>query len=758
MSVTHPDDPLALDVVRGDTARGDARPPEVVSPFKLFEVLWRRKLTLFVVAAAVLLAAVPRILSMPARYEGLALVLVDTRKNKLSDLQAIVTGAQSEVIEVRTQVDILRSAALGEQVVTRLDLLREREFVPVLNQKPPEWQAALNTVLDLLGLGAPARAPYTEDEKIRLVTQSLLNDKLTIINDGRSYVIGIAVRTDEPELSARIANSYARVYLDFNRELKDRAVTRANAWLDERLAPLQQKLRNAERSVAAFREANGLVEDRGTGPGGEKRATVAGQQLTQLNSQMVLAANERLLREAVAEEVRRVQQARGDLTSLPLVLASPLIHRLRTQEAELGAREASLALNQSEESPSLLGLRAERRDVRARIQQETLKIIGAIDSEVNAARSREAALRAGLAEVQAQVAVQAKAEIRLRELESEAEAARSVYTDYLNRSERTSNERDIQQPDAELISLASVPFSPAPPTKRQFLILAFMAAGLIGALAALLRERMEPGFRTADQMEAETGLVALGLVPHVQHRKRALALDARDAAFVEAVSHVRGVLQIAGLAGRPRVILITSAMPQEGKTFFAIALARAVALTGARCLLVDCDLRRPSVAAVLGITAEPGLGAESLARPEPGQSVVAAGGEIDRMVRRDVATQLDIITAADAPADASVLVASERLRQLVSEARARYDLVIIDAPPVLAFVDARVLSRVADSTVMVVRWRRTPRLLVMAALKALRIYGARVAGTVLTQVDLGAAGAADGRQSYVLRRYGSYFR
>ena len=199
-------------------------------------------------------------------------------------------------------------------------------------------------------------------------------------------------------------------------------------------------------------------------------------------------------------------------------------------------------------------------------------------------------------------------------------------------------------------------------------------------------------------------------------------------------------------------------MPQEGKTVFAISLARSVALTGSRCLLVDCDLRRPSVAAVLGIAAEPGLSLENLGAVEPGQELVPSGEGIDRLVRRDVGSQLDIITAADAPTDASVLVASERLRLIVTEARARYDLIIIDAPPVLAFVDARVLSRMADSTVMVVRWRKTPRALVLAAIKALRLYGARIAGTVLTQVDLGAAGAAERSQAYVLRRYGTYFR
>lgn len=754
MSITHADEPMGLEPSRPGA---EQRAPEIVSPFRLFDVMWRRRMTLLLVMAAVLLAAVPRIIAMPSRFEASALVLVDTRKNKLSDLQAFVTGSQSEVIEVRTQVDILRSPALAEQVVTRLDLLHEPEFASVLAPDGAGWQGMLNAALELIGLGTPARGAWSEDEKIRLVTGALLTDKLQINNDGRSYVIGISVKTGEPELAAKIANAYARTYLDFNRELKDRAVTRANAWLDERLAPMQARLRESERAVAAFREQNGLVEDRAPGVDGARRGTVAAQQLSQVNQALVTATADRVQREAALEEARR---ANGDLQALPSVVASPLIQRLRSQEADLAVREASLSINQSSESPSLIAIRAERREIRARAAQEIARLVGALESEVNAARAREAALTASLAGVQSQVATQGKAEIRLRELESEAAAARAVYTDYLNRSERTANERDIQQPDAELISLASVPFSPAPPTRKQFLLLTVLGAFIAGTLAALLRERLEPGFRTAEQVEAETGLVALGIVPRVGRRQRALALDPREPAFVESVSHVRGVLQIAGGPARPRVILVTSALPQEGKTFFAVSLSRSVAQTGARTLLIDCDLRRPAVAAAIGLEPGPALGREDLAR-DTGNEVLApssAGGAIDRLVRRDQASDLDIITAADAPEDASILVASERLRALVAEARARYDLIVIDAPPALAFVDARVLSRVADSTVMVVRWRRTPRPLVLAAIKALRVYGARISGTVITQADLGAAGADQGSQAYVLRRYGTYVR
>lgn len=759
MSVTEPGGTLQVDIVGGqrlsEIRAGENRPPELISPFRLFEVLWRRKGTIFVVSLLVLAMAIPLILQIPPRYETRSLVLVDTRKNMLSDLQAIASGAQSDAIEVRTQVDILRSFALAEQVATRIDLIREPEFADAIANKPTGIGALIAAAEAFLGYVRPPAPPMTDSQKIRAATNLLLGDKVSVVNDGRSYVIAIVAKTQDPELSARIANTFARVYLDFNRELKDRAVTRTNAWLDERMAPLQQKLRNAEREVANFREAHGLIGDGASGAGGERQGTVIAQQLAQLNTQMIQATADRVQKEAALDDIKRALAGGGDIFSIPAVVASPVIQRLRAQEAEVGARLASLGLTQSSASPSLMAARAEQKDIHARILQEAQKVTASMQNEASAARIREAALKAGLNTLQAQVAEQGKSEIRLHELQGEADAARSVYVDYLNRAEHTTNERDIQQPDAELISLASVPLSQSPPTTRQYLFVALLAAGLAGVIAGLIRDRLEPGFRTAEQLEIETGLAALGFLPRARRRKAALAMDGRDIAYVEAMSNVRSVLQCAEVAGHPRVILVTSAVPKEGKTFFALSMARSFALAGGRSLLIDCDLRRPSVATTVGIAAEPGM--RSLGETSTSGDIAPLAG-IDQLIQRDNASQLDIITAADAPGSAPTMVSSDQLRALVDEARSRYDLVVIDSPPVLAFVDARVLSQIADSTVLVVRWRKTPRAMVRSAIKALRTYNGRLAGAVITQVNMSALGASEGSHAYMLRKYGSYFR
>lgn len=740
MSLTRPSDGLQVDILN------EARAPETVSPFRIIDVLWRRKLLIFSVVIVLMAGAAVQIASLIPLYDARALVLIDTRRNAMSDLQAIVSGSQADLLQVQTQVDIIRSQALAIEVARRLDLMREPEFAAAISRRPGGLAAQFAPLLALAGQAPPPAPVLTDEEKLRAAAAVLANDKLTVVNDARSYVIAVQARTEDPELAARIANTYAEVYLAFNKQLKDSAVLRANHFLDQRLAPLKDKLREAEREVANYREQTGLIEDRSTSSGGERRVTVLGQQLAQINTQLVQATAARLQREVSLEQIREAQAGRGSLYAIPEVVASPLIQRLRTQQSEVGTRLASLAQSRLEANPALVALRAEDREVRTRIDDEVAKIVGSINSEVAAARAREEALRQSLAELQGQVADQNKAEIRLRELESEATAARLVYTETLNRAEQNSNQRDGQQPDASMISPATVPLAAAPPTKRQLLVLSFLAACLVAVIAALVRDRLETGFRTAEQVEEETGLSALGFIPRARDKAAALMLDDRDLPFSEAVNTVRGALQMADVAGRPKVVLVTSALPDEGKTFFSVALARSVARAGGRSLLVDCDLRRPGVATTLSMT------------PQQGVAALVAGQGVAELVQRDEATQLDVITAAGARENVQTIVSSDALRALVNEARAQYDIIVIDSPPVLAVVDSRVLSLMADSVVMVVRWRRTPRMLVLQALKQLRVYGAKVAGVVVTQANLRALAASEGSHAYVHRKYGSYLR
>jgi uncharacterized protein involved in exopolysaccharide biosynthesis len=519
----------------------------------------------------------------------------------------------------------------------------------------------------------------------------MLRDKTIFVNDGRSYVIEIQVRTEDAALSAAIANAYAGAYLNLKTRIKSEGLERASARFAARLNSLAEQAGSAERAVQNFRIENGLVEDRAAAAG----VTVVGQQMAQMNAQLISASNERARLEATLAQIRGAQfrgtvtpSASNSLADLPDVLASPLIQRLQEQQAGLAGREANLASTHGASDPELMSLRAARQAIDRKITIEVNRVISSLAVAAEAARVREGALRADLVALLKQVSAEGRASVELMGLQNAANAARAVYVQVLNRSAETANEVDAQEPDAVLVSLAEAPLAPAFPSQRVLLILDLAGAPVVALLIALVRDRLRPGLRGAEAVEALTGIPCLGFVPSRRGRRG-------RAAFDHAVAALPAVLG----RKRPRVLLLTAAMPGEGTSVLAEALARAVALAGARVLLVIC-----------------GRGFAPTAMPM---------------------ANLEIITATPAA--------------LPNAPRNRYDLILLDTPAVLAASLTLSLVAMADATILVIRFGHTPAAIVTRAVQTLRRYGGHLVGTVVTRVERGELSARDGSELYLDR-------
>ena len=650
--------------------------------------------------------------------------MVDTRKSAFSDLQATVSNVTADALVLRTQSDIIRSRAISAKVVEQLDLVHAPEFKQVLDAGPSLIRRAQQRAATWLGLLQESTRLLTDAERRQAATD-LLQDKLTVSNDGRSYVIIVRARTGEPQLSARIANAYADLYLDFNRQMKMAAITRGSALLDAKIAPLRDRVRGAENMVESFREKSGLVLNRtGEGIAGQG-VTVANQQLMLVNTQLTSAAGDLAQKEASLHTVQSALRSGSGLYAIPEVVASPLIQRLREQETQLSSREAGLNQTGLAQNPGLLSARAVIADVRRRMDAEVSKIVASLTNEVNAAKTRRDALQQNLAQLQVQVTGQSQASVTLRQLQSEAEAARVVYRDYLGRYEQTSNQAALQEPEANLISAAEPPLGRAGPPRLQLAVLAGLGSLVAGAILVLGLERLKGGIRTAEQLEAETGLTPLGFTPATDAtRQHRVPFKTRSSAYTEAVNLVRDVLQHGDEAVRARVVLITSALPKEGKTHFAISLAASVGQGGARALLIDCDGRRPSIA----------MGLKIPKQPPPAGDPASLGVAPQPVLRSDVLPGVDVVTFTDKGGGLPNTISSNQVRNLIENGRGQYSLIVLDAPPVLAFADAPILASATDGVILVVRWARTPVASVLGALRILRVYDVHLLGGILTQV------------------------
>jgi polysaccharide biosynthesis transport protein len=700
---------------------------------ELLAMLRRRRAIILSCILVITLLAVVAVFVLKPKYSAETSLLLDSRKTNVIDLEAVVSGIQPEAPAIRSEVDVLRSRQLMAKVVDKLGLAGNPDFNTALTEDGTSlsariagWRQAFTGLLTELGVGPPpppVLTPQEEHERTLMLLIDKLLDNLVVANDARSYTIKLTYTAPSPELAARIVNTVADLYLVDQLDAKFEATKRANSWLSDRVTELRNQVTAAEQAVQTYREQNKLsIAD-------AKGTSISTQQLGELNSQLILGSADRAQKEARLRQFQESAKTGTIDANTSEVMSSPLIAQLRGQETEVLRKQADLAAHYGPRHPAIINVEAELRDVRKQIAQEINKLIGNLAQEVQVARIREQTLQQNLADLQKRSAQTNGAEVKLHELEREAQASRTLYESFLQRFKETAEQQDLQQADARVIAKADVPIDPSFPNKKLFVALAFLGSALIGVLSAILIERMDNGFRSGEQVERLTGISGLGMVPIVSGRlgpkPEEYVLRKPSSAFAESIRSIRTALLYSHVDRPPRAVLVTSAVPEEGKSLLSLALARSSAKAGQRVLLIDTDLRRPKIGKLLKAS-----NAATLAELFAGQK------QVEEVINRDPESGLDFICGRPGMPNPQDLLGSQHMRDFVRSIAQHYDLVILDSPPVLAASDALVLSRIVDATIFVVRWEETPRQVVIGSLKQLQSVGGAIAGVVLSRVNV----------------------
>jgi capsular exopolysaccharide synthesis family protein len=691
-----------------------------------------------VIASCVVLFAgltIALVTHLERRYTAEALVMLDTGRAKVViGQQPVLPGLQAEgvvAVVLKTETEVLRSPALAEKVIDKLGLLNTVEFNPTLTEPLTVRLRAVALSLlpaELVETWWPPPPKPTPAELQQLALAGAidkLTDRVAIENDGKSYVLRIKSVSADPQRAADIANTYAELYLVEQLNAKYQEASRLNTWLTDRLGELQRNVRDTDRAVQLFKAQHNITNLNNANGG-----TVNSQQISEINTQLVLAESERAQKEAL---LRQLQDAKrtgrgGEVTQ---VLGSPLIQALRAQEADLERKLADLQTHYLGHYPAVMEAKAQVADLRRKIDDETNKILQGMTNDISAARTREDALRTRLHELEGGAATQDQAEVQLRELMRQADANKTLYEAFLQKFKQSSAEQDLDQPEAHVVSTAQVPTRPSWPPKVFFVSVAALVSTLIGVILAFCLERLDNCFRSSSELESASGLPNLSLVPAVGNSEKlaAMIVSKPMSPYTESVRSVWASLYHHRGKRPLKVILVTSSVPGEGKSTFAISLAQAAANSGARTLLVDCDLRRPSVHKALGIASRqlPGHGILNLLKG-------GAGAQEDVLVHQE--SGVELMLSGGSTDNPQALLQSPAMRRYLSEMRDQYDCVVIDSPPILLASDASVLSHLADATLLAVRWEKTPRHVALNGLKVLRSNGGFIAGTILTQVNL----------------------
>ena len=661
---------------------------------ELTGILWRGRFVLLAstLIALVLGAAYIFYVATPV-YKSTATLVLETRQEQVVDLQGVISGLSPDSSTVTTEVEVLRSRGLATKVVEALKLIDDPEFNVTL--RPESVKDKLLAIARSVVPNPDATdAPQATEAQAKASVVDELLQRQSVQNVSNSLVFHVSVLSKSAEKAALIANTFAEAYISDQLQVKNDAALQATDWLTERVGELQVELEKSETAVRAFRTETDLID--------ADALALLDRQQKEVRARLEAARAEL--------ENKRAYDARlsgaSDREVAELTQNATLLRILSEADEQLTA-----------EQKAAFDMIAQRlRDQSARDLQQTAQQIATLDSTAKALQQRVDAQSADL--------------IVLDQLVREAQASRLLYEYFLNRMKETSAQQGIQQADSRVLSQAVAPTNAALPRVSLVMAATGLAGFLIGAAFCISRAMaVAGGFHSSSQMEAVTGKAVFGEVPRIRARKRSRFFtyirEHPTSAIAEAFRNLRTSVFMSKSDARPRVILVSSALSGEGKSATCLALAHQMSELGSKILLVDADTRRGGLASYLGVS-------------QPEHSLTEAlRDDLDwrQAVIPAAAPNLDFVHGGTGLANIPDYFAKQWFPAFIDEALKQYDTIVIDTPPALLVTDARILARVADVILFVVRWNSTSQQQVQDGIKKFESLGYPVSGLVMSMLD-----------------------
>src|SRR3984957_10070866 len=679
----------------------------------------------------------------PVRYTAQADMIIDTKRVTWTQTEMSTDNRTIEDASVESEIETTKSEKVALAVIHRLHLTEDPEFAGV-------GFSLKRRLFSLFSSSArPEPDPTSEELTRRVLTR--LKENLRVTRLGRSYIEQIAFTSLDRDKAARIANAFADAYIKDQLQAKFEAPHRGSAWLEQRIGELRQQASDAYKAVQDFKSQNGII----IGIDGKLASEV---ELDQLGVALAKARADTSQARAKLDRIERVLEQRTDKESLnipdPVVtdaLNNPVITRLRQQFLDDQSKESEWSARYGADHQAARNLRAEMAALQRAIWDEITRIAESYKSELQIAKSQEESIDRRMSEVFQKSGTTRQSQVRLRELETAANTYRGIYETFLSRFTQSVQQQSFPSTEARVVTSATPPNSRRSPKIGLTLALAIICGLALGLMSTFGREQMNRQIHTRAQLEKLLGTSCLAVLPAFAAKGSSKADDPHGSAFkkisqvapfsatAEALRYIKVAIDLHPTGGK--VIGIVSALPGEGKTTVAAGFAAFVAKSGARTLLIDADLRNPSMTRTLGYQDAPGL-----------LELVADKSALGDLVITDTKHKFDFLPASTRikPSNSSDLLNSSPVKQMLKTARQEYDYVVIDLPPILPVVDVRAAAHLLDVFVLVVEWGCTSTDEVLKAAAASPILSARLLGAVLNKADEAAMRRFEG---YSDRRY-----
>ena len=716
--------------VNAETQQQSQPTDEVIDLRKYFAVINRSKWRILLLALLIAILTAFIVLNMKPVFSAKATLLIEAQQAKAVKIEEVygMNSAQQEYY--LTQFEILKSRTIAESVIIRLNLAEHPDYMPKasLKNKIQDWLPFLRAGTD----DNKSQQQIALEKRERLFAQFISN--LSIEPVRKTQLVNIYFESHDPELAAKVANAIGETYIDSQLEAKMGITQKANSWLGGRLGELRQRLDDSEKAMQDFRLREGLIDVAGV-------RGLGSQELERLGVELTAARSKKAQVDSFIRVISQYGKTNVDqLESLPEITAHPSIQNVKKEVISAERKVSELSKIYGPKHPKLLAVKSELATIQDNLREQIRKLIAGIENESQTEAQKLASLEAEMARAKGQYQDVSGKEAEYQRLQREVETNRQLFETFMSRQKETEVAGDFDSAIARFTDRAITATEPIKPKRKFIVILAFIAALGFGVVVAFVMESLNDTIKTSQDVESVLQQRSLGIIPKLLLNNNVAEFnrtffDSEQRTFSESVRSIRTSLALLALDKPLQLLVVTSSVPEEGKSTVSSNLSFAFAQLE-KVLLIDADMRKPTIAKRFSLPAfQPGL-ANYLTETE----------SLENCIVHDEQSGVDILPAGTIPINPLELLAHPKFLALLNELKGRYTKIVIDTPPVQAVSDALMIARLADAVVMVVKADYSRSGLIQNSLAKLVQSHAKVYGVVLNDLDVKKAE----------RYYGSY--
>lgn len=745
---------------------------------EVLRIIRKRKWLIAVIALVATILVTIEVYRTPSIYRA-------TNRIEVSKDSPVVVTAKDQVIQfedsdsLNTKKVIFKSRPLLEDIVVLLQLDQNPKFVEGMRKKSMteaiseiggrfSGKVLGNETKDaenLIASQAVLLQDRTPEESQRLAPYvNILRNKLTVETLDQTNILEVSFEHTDPALAAAIVNTAAKNFIDRTFERRTSNFSSTSDWLERSTRELRAKVQQAEQALADYTKRNEIFSTDGKG-------SLTTDKLTVLHTDVMKAETDRMLKESLYEEVKR-----GRGAQLPDAFSDVKIGALKQKLGELQVEQSQLSVKYGPENPRVAEIEQKVKVLQSQISENQLTLEDKLKADYERAVRDERELKKALEVAKGAAVQQNQAAIQFSTLQAELETAKSLYTDFLNKTKQADLQLHEQHNNLRPIETAEIPKSPIGPQRFRTILIGLLVSLIAGMGLAFFLEYLDNTVKSVEDVERVAALPTLAVIPSIstispralaEKKKKGLSAVSSSteispnfasagsgengkltklvtldqlSSVVEAYRMLRTSVLLSAAGAPPKVILFTSGQPGEGKTTTAINTAISLSQLGSSVLLIDADLRRPTVHRVFKMGQSQGL-----------STFLSRQVEIDPLIHKLWVPNLSVLPCGPIPPNPAELISSERMKGLLKVLSEKYDHILIDSPPLMNVTDPVILSTMVDGVILVVQAGRCTRDVVRRARQELSSVGAKIFGVVLNNLDI----KREGYNSY-LSTYGSY--